>query len=173
MGKIVLYIASSLDGYITDAKGTVNWLDEYQQPGEDYGYAQFLSTLGAVVMGSKTYEQILTFDHWYEGVQGYVFSSRALPGIPGKDILFMAGDVAPLVQDLKQAPKDTWLVGGAHLITQFINKGLVDELILTIVPKLLGGGQPLFQDITNLHTVTLTGCSSFANGLVQLTYRFS
>jgi len=172
MGKIILYIAVSLDGLIADEKGGVEWLDEYQIPDEDYGYKDFLKTLGAVIMGSKTYEQILTFNHWYEDVEGYVFTSRNLPVIEGESISFINGEPGPLIEKLRLLEKDSWLVGGGNLITRFINEGLLDELILTIIPKVLGKGIPLFAGIIQRNKLELTKHKIYPNSVVQLSYKF-
>ena len=171
MGKIILYIAASLDGLIADENGGVGWLDEYQIPNEDYGYKDFLKTLGAVVMGSKTYEQILTFNHWYEDVEGYVFTSRNLQGIEGESISFINEQPQALIAKLRLLEKDSWLVGGGNLITQFINEGLLDELILTVIPKILGKGIPLFNGIIQLDTLELTKHKIYPNSVVQLSYK--
>ena len=173
MGKIVLYIAASLDGLIADEHGGVEWLNEYQIPEEDYGYKDFLKTLGAVVMGSKTYEQILTFNHWYENVEGYVFTSRNLRAIEGESINFITGEPRPLIEKLQLLEKDSWLVGGANLITQFINEGLLDELILTIIPKILGNGIPLFTEITQLKKLELQHHKVYPKSVMQLSYKLN
>jgi len=172
MGKIVLYIAASLDGFIADENGGVGWLDEYQIPNEDYGYKDFLTTLGAVVMGSKTYEQILTFNHWYENVEGYVFTSRILPVVKDESISFINGEPHPLIEKLRLLEKDSWLVGGANLITRFVNERLLDELILTIIPKVLGKGIPLFTGIKKLNILELKEYKIYPNSVVQLSYKF-
>ena len=172
MGKVILYIAASLDGLIADENGGVQWLDEYQIPNEDYGYNDFLKTLSAVIMGSKTYEQILTFNHWYKDVEGYVFTSRNLPPIGGESIAFVNGEPKPLVEKLRLLEKDSWLVGGGTLITQFINEGLLDELVLTIIPKILGKGIPLFADIALLNKLELKEHKIYPNSVVQLRYKF-
>lgn len=171
MGKTVLYIATSLDGFIADENGGVDWLNDYQGKGEDYGYGEFLKTLGAVIMGSKTYEQVLDFNHWYENVEGYVFTTRPLKKID-PTIQFMQGDPAPLVQKLREKEKDSWLVGGAQLVTHYINHNLLDTLIWTQVPKILGNGIPLFQQIEQASTLRLQTCKSYPDGVIQLTYLF-
>ena len=79
MSKIILYIASSLDGFIAGINGDISWLDAYQVEGEDYGYSEFLKTIDIIVMGSKTYEQVLNFGSWpYEGIKTYVMTKRKL-----------------------------------------------------------------------------------------------
>lgn len=172
MGKIILYIATSLDGYVADKGGGVDWLNEYNHPEEDYGYREFFKKIGAVIMGSKTYEQLLSFNYWYDGVESHVFSTRELEATPDHPIQVHSGDPTPLTTRLRQQSRDAWLIGGGRLITSFLNRGLIDELILTIVPKILGDGIPLFQKIEQLHKVELKSCKSFSDGVVQLTYRF-
>ena len=96
-------------------------------------------------MGSATYEFILGVDSWpYEGLPTWVFTSRELPAMEGADIRFANGAVAPHHAEMAAAAgdRDVWLVGGGHLATQFADDGLLDELILTVVPVVLGSGLP-------------------------------
>jgi dihydrofolate reductase len=172
MGKIILYIAQSLDGFIADESGGVGWLNEYLKPDEDYGYKAFYQSLGAVILGSKTYEDTVRFNYWYRDVVGYVFTSRRLPVPEGWNPLFQEGDPTPLVRELRQKEKDSWLVGGAGLVTSFLNAGLVDELILSIIPEIITKGIPLFQNIGEWKKLRLQDCTRFKYGVVQLRYSF-
>jgi len=172
MGKIVLYIAQSLDGYIADENGNFDFLNDYMRPEEDYGYASFLTTLGAVIMGATTYKDLLKMNHWYDGLENYIFSTQTIEIPEGKTAYQMSGDPTPLVDKLRMHEKDSWLVGGGKLITAFMNAGLLDELVLAIIPKTLGRGIPLFEKIDLKYTLTLQQHKAFEDGVVQLRYSF-
>ena len=172
MGKIVLNLAASLDGFIASEDGGVDWLNDFMQPGQDYGMKDFYARCSTAVMGAKTYEQTISFNYWFGTMRGLVFSNRELPEAPGKTIEFVRGDPSPALLALKADPKDSWLVGGATLIAQVINTNLLDELILTVVPRLLGKGLSICPDLHALKKLTLIGHRAFDDGVMQLQYRF-
>jgi dihydrofolate reductase len=168
-----LYIAQSLDGYIADEEGGVRWLEE-AGGGEDYGYSEFYSRVGAVALGAATYEQILAW-----GVPGYdvptwVFTHRDLAVPPDTDADIRFTDRAPsevvAAMDEAAGEKNVWLVGGAALAAQWIDERLLDELILFVVPLLLGGGIRLFER-TKRTKVDLVDTKPYKTGLVELRYR--
>ncbi|CAF1643821.1 unnamed protein product [Didymodactylos carnosus] len=125
-------------------------------------------------MGSKTYEQVLTFNHWYQNVDAYIFTSRSnLHKIEGENIEFVNENPSVLVKKLRQEETDSWLVGGGQLISSFINNNLVDELILTVIPIILGKGIQLFQNLNQQITkLQLEECKHYPDGIVQLKYKF-
>lgn len=171
MGKIVLYIATSIDGRIADANGGVEFLDGFGSAEEDYGYTRFIKTIGTVVMGSATYEKLLSFSYWYEGMDHVVFSSRELHVPEGRSIRQLSGDPRELAAELRSRDKDTWLVGGAALLSSFLEHQLVDIMIISIIPRYLGSGISLWQDGIPLQSKwTLTECKSWNDGVVQLQY---
>jgi dihydrofolate reductase len=172
MSKIILHLATSLDGMIADRNGMADWLNDYLRPDEDYGLGAFFKTSGSAIMGSKTYEQSLSHNYWFGNMEGFVFTSRQLPTFKGKSISFINGNARQLVQELRQKEKDSWLVGGSSLISQFINDNLLDEMTITMVPKLIGKGIPLFQEIREIRQVQLSYSKNFKDGVVQLSYRF-
>ena len=87
MGKVVLYIAASLDGYIATEDGGVGWLDKFNASGEDYGYSAFQDSIGAVIMGGKTYRQALGFGEWmYKNIPSYIVTSQPLAEHPNDDV---------------------------------------------------------------------------------------
>ena len=143
---VVLYIATSLDGYIADESGGIEWLIEADRLGEgDNGYAAFYDTVDTIVSGRRTYDQVLTLGEWpYAGKRLIVLTNR--PAAPRDGVEFARGDVGALVRRLKgESGKGIWLLGGADLTDSFLREGLVDEIIVTIAPILLGGGIPLFR----------------------------
>jgi dihydrofolate reductase len=168
MRKIILYIAPSLDGYIARRDGSIDWLRKYETGEEDYGYNEFLKSVDTLLMGRKTYEQIVGFGEWpYEGKQGYVFSTQ---GIRDPRVMAVPEPVT-FTKALKEKPgKDIWLVGGGQAISLLMNHRLVDEIIITIIPIILGSGIPLFSHITAETKCVLIKEKAYPSGLVQLHY---
>jgi dihydrofolate reductase len=122
-------------------------------------------------MGAATYEKILSFSYWYEGMDHVIFSSRELDVPEGRSIRKLSGDPTALAQELRGREKDSWLVGGAVLLNSFLERSLVDELIITIVPEYLGEGTSLWQDgKPGNSSWQLAGCRFYDDGVVQLHY---
>lgn len=146
MTKIVLYIATSKDGFIADSKGSVDWLPqtEAETGGQDFGYHAFYETIDALAIGRKTYEQILTFGDWpYPGKPSFVFTRQSMKS-PLKEIEFAADDIKGFIRQAeKRKIKNLWLVGGNELIEAFYNQGRIDEFIVTVFPAILKEGIPL------------------------------
>jgi dihydrofolate reductase len=151
--KTQYYTATSIDGFIADAHNCLDWLLQFGD-GSGETYSRFIDNVGAIAMGSTTYQWILTHhvyadaDHprpWDYVQPTWVFSSRELPGVAGADIRFVRGDVAPVHAAMTEAAagKNIWLVGGGELAGQFYDQGLLDELILALAPVALGAGAPL------------------------------
>lgn len=172
MSKTIFYVAASLDGFLADENGGVDWLTPFQEAPYDYGYAEFLGKIGQVVTGSKTYEQAKDFPGgWnFPGTKSWVFTQRNLETDGREDIVLWRGAAKELMEDLKELPKDTWLLGGATLAANFFNEGLVDELVLTQIPVVLGKGKPLFEGIAKPLNLKLEKVEQFPNGVVQLIY---
>ncbi|NUU77349.1 dihydrofolate reductase family protein [Paenibacillus xylanilyticus] len=143
--KVVLYIAMSLDGYIARRDGSVDWLFDVEGDGGDNGYAAFYQTIGTVVMGRTTYEEVLTLseDFPYADRPTYVLSRSEQP--PAPHVQFTTESVETLIPRLKQASDDDlWIVGGGLLVQAVLEKQLLDEIEVAIIPKILGEGIPLF-----------------------------
>ena len=177
MPEVILYIASSLDGYIARPDGSVDWLDDLPAPEtggeEDYGYGEFFAGVGVVLMGRVTYEQVLSFDvdYPYAGVEGYVFSTTRA-GERDENVRFVNGDDIPgLIEGLKQRGSgNIWLIGGGQLVREFLIQDLVDRIELFVLPVILGAGLPLFPPPTPQRNLALVGSQSYGNGMVRLTY---
>ncbi len=167
MGQLILYIATSLDGYIARSSGAVDWLFTDQ----DYGYEDFYNSIDRLIMGNSTYAQIQGWgDYPYPDKQGFVFS-RTMRQDRDANVQFVSGDLASFVKELKsQDGKDIWLVGGAAIAKTCFEHHLVDKLILSIHPLILGEGILLFPaPLPNL-PLKLEASQVFSTGLVQLTY---
>ncbi len=169
---VVLYIASSLDGYIAASDGGIEWLSSVELEGEDYGYQAFFDSVDALIMGRRTYEQILGFGEWpYGDKPSWVMSRRAL--WPDKASIHVSDkDVEELLKSLQnQGLNRIWLVGGAVLVDAFEQAGCIDEYIISVVPQLLGDGIPLFTAGRRQRALSLVDSWSYPSGLVQLHYR--
>ena len=145
MTKILVYIASSLDGYIARENGDIDWLPEVTES----GYDAFYKSVDTVIMGKTTYDQVLTFGKYpYKDKKSFVFT-RSTNQDKDENVEFLS-DVEKFVKDgFHNAGENIWLVGGAQIIASFLKQGAVDEIIISVIPVLLGKGIPLFKDIEN------------------------
>lgn len=173
MRRVVLFIAMSLDGYIADEKGNVDWLMG-QEPGKDdmESYDEFIKDISTVVMGWNTYHQLITElspDKWiYSGLKSYVLTHRNLP--EEEEIEFADEDVCKLVQKLKEtSPKDIWICGGAAVVQPLIKENLVDQYYISVIPTILGGGVRLFEGGCSEIKLRLVDTKRY-NGIVDLVY---
>lgn len=172
MSKTTLYIASTLDGYIADQKGGVDFLDKYNIENEDYGYQKFYDSVGCLVLGSTTYKQCLSFPQWpYPDKQVVVFSDQNLK-IPYSNIKIAKS--AELVREmtfLKSKFSHIWLVGGGKMVSAFLQKNLIDRIILSIMPEVLGRGIRLFENQTPEQFLQLQNQQIYPNGVISLDYK--
>ncbi len=172
MRKLSLYIACSIDGYIAKPDGSVDWLEDFPNPDEpDMGYFEFIKDVDTLLFGAKTYRQVLTFGEWpYEGKESFVFSRNPVAAHDDK-ATFISGDIVHFVNDLKTKPgKTIWLVGGGEINSLLLNNDLIDEIILTLVPMVLGNGVPLFAQGKLDKVLKLFSTKTYTNGMVQMTY---
>jgi dihydrofolate reductase len=167
MTKLILYIATSIDSYIARLDGSVDWFPTL----EDNSYANFYDSVDALVMGSTTYEQVLGFGDWvYPDKFSCVLTSRNL-STERSDVLFVKGGTEEVIHDVHQKGYGrVWLVGGGKVVSLFMQQGLVDEYIITVIPIILGAGISLFQSAPELK-LDLIGMQSFSSGLVELHYK--
>ncbi len=170
--KVILYIAASLDGYIAKPGDDLDFLSIVQQDGEDYGYAAFVESVDTVIMGRKTYDwvmaQVPEFPH--ADKDAYIITRTPRPSV-GKTV-FYTESLAELVGKLKSEPgKNIFCDGGADIANALLRADLMDELIISIVPILLGNGTRLFQDGRPEQRLELVSAKPFEKGLVQLHYR--
>jgi dihydrofolate reductase len=151
----------------------VDFLDKYNIENEDYGYQKFYDTVDCVVLGSATYKQCLTFPEWtYPDKQVVVFSDQKL-AIPHSNIQIISSqNLQTEVTFLKSKFTHIWLVGGGKLVASFLQKKLLDNMILSIMPEILGGGTELFPDKINPQILQLVDQANYPNGVVQLNYKF-
>lgn len=169
--ELILYIATSLDGYIAPPDEDLGFLTTVERPGEDYGYAAFTATVDTVIMGRRTYDKVAAMGvpDPHPGRELYVVTRTSRPSLG--NIHFHTGDVVELVHQLKEQPgKHIYCDGGAQLVDTLISHDLIDRYIISVVPVLLGGGIRLFRDGRPSQALTLTDQRTYASGLVQLHY---
>ena len=172
MPKAILYIAISLDGFVAGKDDDLSWLGPFEDV--DYAYEAFFSHIGAIIEGRRTYD-IEIKNGWEHAhpVPLFVLSKDLPARKPARsDVVFTHDDIAGVLASAQETagPKDVWILGGANVAQQFINRGLVDELMLTLVPVLLGEGIRLFDNVHAGGSCSLQDVRRFDRGLVQLVY---
>ncbi|NKX55823.1 dihydrofolate reductase family protein [Arthrobacter mobilis] len=177
MSRTVYYVASSLDGFIADPQDNLDWLMQFNDlAGVQDTYTGFFAGIGALVMGAATYKFVQKAGPWeYGDTPTWVFTHRELPGIPGADITFVRGDVQLFHEAIcaDAGEKDVWVVGGGPLAGQYLEAGLLDEMILTLIPVTLGRGKPLLPVSTAASPAELLGTRTIGGSMVELRYRFA
>ena len=168
-----MFIASSLDGFIAREDGSIDWLFT----DDDYGYQEFYESVDAVIMGRKTFEKGLELGGGINPTKdkkNYVFSrnQQSLGGMEKDDeVEFVGKDVRKFVEKLVDSSgKDIWLVGGSEIISILLKADLLHDIIMSIHPKILGKGIPLFKNTEKEMNLKMINCKAFDSGLVQLYY---
>lgn len=174
MRQLCLFIATSLDGYIAKPNDDLSFLKLVEKPGEDYGYAEFTNTIDTIIIGRKTYDYVVReigASHYENGERDVYVITRQERQPIGRTI-FYSGSLPELVERLKQQNgKNIYCDGGAEVINELLKHYLVDELIISIIPILLGEGTRLFQDGRPEQMLQLAGVKTFETGLTQLHYK--
>lgn len=174
MRKVILFIAMSLDGYIADKNGKVDWLTGEREDVEtDDGYENFVKDVDTVIMGWKTYHQIVTElspEQWvYDDLQCYVFTKREHPST--QNIRFLSNDPCSLINEMKKEEgKDIWICGGADIIRQIMEEDLIDIYRISVIPMILGEGIRLFPGKGQKIRLNLEMVRN-SNGITELIYR--
>lgn len=174
MRSIKLFIATSLDGYISQPNDDLSFLKLVEKEGEDYGYDQFTRTIDTIIIGRKTYDYVekeIGASHYDNGNRDiYVITRTKRPG-KGR-IKFYTGSLKDLVNKLKnEKGKDIYCDGGAEVINELLKNDLIDELTISIVPILLGTGTNLFKEGIPMRVLELVSAKTYETGLVQLYYK--
>ncbi|WP_319370241.1 dihydrofolate reductase family protein [uncultured Ilyobacter sp.] len=142
-----VYIATSLDGYIATEDGGIEWLSDIPNPNNsDYGFNAFIQKIDAIVMGRNTFEKVLSFGQWPYEKKVFVFSNKLkkVPGNLTEKVKIITGDVKTVVADINKMGFVNLYIDGGKTIQSFLKEGLIDEMIITRIPILLGAGIPLF-----------------------------
>src|SRR3989454_5844367 len=176
MRKIIVYIATSADGYIARADGNVDWLDRPGTAG-DYGMGAFYRSIDTILWGRKTYEVTLEFQK--AGIKGaafdpkvknYIFSHHP-PSSAAPPVQFVTEAIPAFARRLRATSgKDIWMMGGAALIASFIDENEVDDFIIHVIPTLIGEGIPLIAARHLEVPLQLRSCRHYSDGVVRLHY---
>jgi dihydrofolate reductase len=169
--KVVLYIAMSLDGYIAKDEDNLDFLSVVETPGEDYGYAAFQTEVDTLIWGRKTYDKVLSFGIPFPHKdKRCIVLSRTRAG-KDENVEFYNGSVRDLVAELRQQPgKNIYCDGGGDVVYELLKEKLLDRLIISVIPHLVGKGVRLFKDGRPEQALTFVRSSTFPSGLVQLWY---
>lgn len=171
----LVFIATSIDGFISAPDGNLDWLDYVPFPeGEDGGYADFMNRVDVVVMGRVTFETVVGFGRgWHYPVPGIVLSStlRSAPAEFESHVDFASGTPKEIVESAKERGFNNMYVDGGKTVQNFLDADLIDELIITEIPVLLGGGSRLFGELDRQLGFELIGTETFPNQVFQKRYR--
>ena len=180
MSKTQYYAAASLDGFIATTDHSLDWLMQFGSL-DGTSYDGFIRDVGALAMGASTYEWLLRelvkagtaqAEPWPYTQPAWVFTSRKLPVVEGADVRFVQGDVAPVHQQMLAVAnsKNVWIVGGGELAGQFLDHGLLDELIVQVMPVVLGSGLPLLPRAVVTPALKLTSATPYKETFVEMRY---
>jgi dihydrofolate reductase len=172
--KIIVSIATSADGYIARPDGGVEWLNRPRKAG-DYGLSAFFKSIDTILWGRKTYEVALGFTRGHGvgyglRVKNYVFSRRPLKQ-PSPDVELVRQPIRAFAKRLRATPgKNVWMMGGAGLIGSFLDAGEIDELVIHVIPTIIGEGIPLIAPKHRRVPLRLRSVRRFPDGVVRLHY---
>jgi dihydrofolate reductase len=175
--KIIVYIATSADGFIARADGSVDWLDRPRLKG-DYGMGMFYQSIDTILWGRKTCDVALEFQkkgvpgaEFDPGVKNYVFTRGPLPSAAPGGVQFVNEPIKAFANRLrKQKGKHIWMMGGAGIIASFLDEGEIDEFMIHVIPEFIGEGIPLIEPARRTVPLKLISCRKFPDGVVELHY---
>lgn len=166
--EVVAYVAISLDGYIAGEDGAVKFLEKFGS--EEYDFHGFFDTIGALAMGSTTYEQVLASGWPYGEIPCLVLTSRELEVAEETEITFSSAETGSAIRDYAAiTTKRLWIIGGGEVITNGIKQRAIDTLELYVMPIALGSGVSLFTESYD-GPLNLIDSEAFSNGVVKLLY---
>ena len=175
--KIIVYIATSADGFIARPDGSFDWLDR-PRPKGNYGMNAFYKTIDTILWGRKTCDMALDFQK--KGVAGtafdakvknYVFTRSPLPSAAPEGVEFVNESIKAFTTRLReQKGKDIWMMGGAGIIASFLDEGEIDEFMISVIPIFIGEGIPLIAPGRRTAPLKLISCAKFTDGVVKLHY---
>jgi dihydrofolate reductase len=171
--KVIVYIATSADGYIARRDGGIDWLNRPRTAG-DYGMRAFFRTIDTILWGRKTYDLAMKMEGtkmFSPKVRNFVFSHRAKRSA-SPNFEFVKGTIAGFVKGLRRPPgKNIWMMGGGGIIASFLDAGEIDEFIIHVIPVFIGEGIPLIQPRHRTVPLELLSARRFSDGVVRLHYR--
>ena len=170
--KIIVYAGTSADGFIARPDGDIEWLTSRPKPEGFYDIAKFTASIDTKILGRKTYEKSLALGAKFEGKdKTYVFSTHLAPNASSKGVEFIAEPIAPFAQRLCAADgRDIWMMGGGGIIASFLDAGAIDQMIINVIPVLIGDGISLIAPRHRHVPLKLLSTRRFGDGVVQLHY---
>lgn len=173
MRRIIVHIAASADGYIARPDGDLEWLTSRPDLPGFYGLEEFAKSIDTKIMGRKTYEESLRLGAKYtDRERVFVLSRSAPPADVPPGVEFVSEPIGPFTRRLREEPgKDIWLMGGGEVIAAYLEEGLIDEFVISIIPVFIGDGLPLIARRYMQVELTLVRTEAFEDGLVQVHYR--
>lgn len=172
--KNSVFIATSLDGYIADRHGGIEWLNLIPNPDQiDMGYHSFMSRIDALIMGRKTFEKVLSFGiPWPYDKPVFVWSKtfKEIPDELTGKVELIAGQPKEILENLYRSGLGRIYIDGGKTIQSFLRDDLIDEMIITRIPVMLGTGLPLFGEIPQMLVFSLVKSEIFLNQIVQDCY---
>lgn len=170
--KVILYIATSLDGYIAKPNDDLDFLSMVEEQGQDYGYADFVKTVDTVIVGRKTYDKVMAMGFEFPHADKNAYIITRTPGPTIGSVKFYSGDLTLLVEKLKsEQGKNIFCDGGAEIVHELLKGQLIDEFIISVIPILVGNGTRLFKDGRPEQKLTLVSVKTYNKGLTQLHYK--
>ena len=170
-----VYIAASLDGFVAREDHQLDWLMKQKTDGEEHGYDAFMESVDGLIMGRGSYQTVLTFGEWpYKKpvvVMSKTLTQADVPAELTDKVRMVALEPAELMKTLHEEGWSRAYVDGGRLVQSFIKAGLIEDIVLTIIPILIGSGLSLFGEINEDIDLTLIGHKSFKSGLLQTHYR--
>jgi dihydrofolate reductase len=168
-----VYIATSIDGYIANSDGGIEWLHDQPNPtNSDYGYSEFIKNIDALIMGRNSFEKVRTFEEWPYKEKVFVLSS-ILTEVPAElidKVEFISGSPKEILSNINSRGFKSLYIDGGLVVQSFLAEDLIDELIVTRIPILLGGGIPLFGTLNEPLKFTHINTEVYDNALVKSHY---
>ena len=175
MSKVTLHMVSSLDGFIANKEGTIDWLqsNNYYKKGKKLSPQEielYLDKIDCYIMGSITYLNALEYGWPYGQKPCTVLSTKDHPR-HNQNVRFFNGEASNLISELSKSWKNIWVVGGSKVARNMLNAELIDEIIISVMPVLLGSGLRFFEDLERFHNLHLLHSETYDDGMVELTYQ--
>jgi len=171
--RTIVYVGTSLDGFIARKDGDIDWLVKYQNKEVHDSYKEFMNRIDAMVIGRGTFEKVITFREWPYEKKVFVLSNslKQLPEIAKEKAILVAMNPAEVLSYLSEKGYSTIYIDGGKVIQSFLRADLIDELIITRVPELIGSGIPLFGDLDNDLQFEHISTNIYSDGLVKNHYK--
>jgi len=170
----IVYIACSLDGFIARSDGSLDWLMNIpNSDNSDYGFSDFLKSIDAIIMGRKTFETVKKFESWPYSQPVFVLSNsmRTMESKYEDKASIVNGSISDIVDKLRQSNLNNLYIDGGQTIQSFLRRDMIDEMIITTVPIILGNGIALFGNIGRELNFEIINCEQINNTLIQARYK--